>query len=295
MAVLIDRVPNKPGRRLITPENGAPYYAKIEMADEPAVVGTPVNRQNVIDTARAAQKQEITRISESGVWVCPVGVHEIDVYLVGGGAGGHESVTGPGGSGGYCRLQRSVPVEPHGEYTIQIGAGGNAGQDGGDTIAFGVTAKGGKAAISTEIGIVSGPGGSGGGGGAQDVKSGNGGSAGGPGEYRAGGDGGLNIDYTPVNPYDGIAYGCGGGAGGYRYGDGGNGGGAGGHGAGVSRPASPAGIGGGGGGAYNGGAQHDDAPGTNGGAGGGGGGGGNGNGGAGRGGDGLVIIYGAEV
>ena len=43
-----DRVPSKPGRVKITPENGGtPYYAVIERADEPTVVGTPLNAANL--------------------------------------------------------------------------------------------------------------------------------------------------------------------------------------------------------------------------------------------------------
>lgn len=51
MAVLEDRVPGKPGRVLVTPEDGgAAFYATLELADEPVVTGNKVNRQNVIDT-----------------------------------------------------------------------------------------------------------------------------------------------------------------------------------------------------------------------------------------------------
>ena len=51
MAVLEDRVPGKPGRVLVTPENGGEaFYATLELADEPVVDGNKVNRQNVIDT-----------------------------------------------------------------------------------------------------------------------------------------------------------------------------------------------------------------------------------------------------
>ena len=43
-----DRVPTKLGRVKITPENGsAPYYAVMERADEPAVVGTPLSAANL--------------------------------------------------------------------------------------------------------------------------------------------------------------------------------------------------------------------------------------------------------
>lgn len=40
-----DRIPTKPNRILITPENGdAPFYATWERADEPIEDGTPVNK-----------------------------------------------------------------------------------------------------------------------------------------------------------------------------------------------------------------------------------------------------------
>lgn len=43
-----DRVPSKPGRVKITPENGgASYYAVIERADEPAVAGSPLSAANL--------------------------------------------------------------------------------------------------------------------------------------------------------------------------------------------------------------------------------------------------------
>lgn len=40
-----DRIPKKPNRILITPENGsAPFYATWERADEPIEEGTPINK-----------------------------------------------------------------------------------------------------------------------------------------------------------------------------------------------------------------------------------------------------------
>ena len=38
-----DRVPRKPGRVKITPENGTAYFATMERADEPLQEGTPLN------------------------------------------------------------------------------------------------------------------------------------------------------------------------------------------------------------------------------------------------------------
>lgn len=49
-----DRIPTpgQEGRVLITPENGsAPFYAKVEMADNPTVNGTPYNKETVLQDA----------------------------------------------------------------------------------------------------------------------------------------------------------------------------------------------------------------------------------------------------
>ena len=54
---MLDRMPNPghEGRVIITPEGGgAPYYAKIQMADNPAQVGTPLNKANLFDDTTAA-------------------------------------------------------------------------------------------------------------------------------------------------------------------------------------------------------------------------------------------------
>ena len=57
-----DRVPSRLGRVRITPENGtASYYAVIERADEPAVVGTPLSAANL----NAAQEYLVYQNSSS--------------------------------------------------------------------------------------------------------------------------------------------------------------------------------------------------------------------------------------
>ena len=43
--------PGQEGRVLITPENGSPYYAKIEMADNPTQAGTPLNKGTLLQDA----------------------------------------------------------------------------------------------------------------------------------------------------------------------------------------------------------------------------------------------------
>lgn len=52
---MYDRIPTKPGRVKITPEGGQPpYYAVMEMADDPSVVGTPLNKATLLSDATAA-------------------------------------------------------------------------------------------------------------------------------------------------------------------------------------------------------------------------------------------------
>lgn len=44
MPLFVDRVSVKPNRYKVIPENGdQPYYIVLERADEPIVVGTPLN------------------------------------------------------------------------------------------------------------------------------------------------------------------------------------------------------------------------------------------------------------
>ena len=45
--------PGQEGRVLITPETGSPYYAEIEMADNPTQVGTPLNKATLLKDATA--------------------------------------------------------------------------------------------------------------------------------------------------------------------------------------------------------------------------------------------------
>lgn len=50
-----DRQPTKPGRVRLTPENGtAPFYAVMEMADEPTDLGTPPTKENLLTDATEA-------------------------------------------------------------------------------------------------------------------------------------------------------------------------------------------------------------------------------------------------
>ena len=62
----VDRVPSKPGRVKITPENGGtPYYAIMERADEPSTAGSPLSAANL----NAAQDYLIyTGASTNSTW-----------------------------------------------------------------------------------------------------------------------------------------------------------------------------------------------------------------------------------
>jgi len=232
---------------------------------------------------------------------------KIDIYLVGGGAGGGASfvgysVAGAGAGGGYCVLIRDYVIDdPDVPIPVVIGAGGLGGVEnltppdcfgkpGGDTIGFGVTAKGG---LPGQGGYnnYGGKGGNGGGNGGQSTRpDGDSGVAFGADGGAYDGYGGGNVDYQPTNPYDCIPYGCSGGGGAYGDGKPGRGGGSGG----VAGKDAP---GRGGGGPGGGGSPRFEGKGGKGGIGGGGGGGG-----AnipsqsmtypgGPGGDGLMLVY----
>ena len=218
----------------------------------------------------------------------------VDVYIVGGGAGGAGNANisggGAGGGGGYCKLHRDIALSSA-SYAVTIGAGGAGGASGANPgIAGGTTSFGALSVAGGQGGNGSGYGGNGGSGGGGTIGTGvsgsannSGGTFGSDGEGRDQsnstnyGQGGGNTSYDPVNPYDGIAYGCGGGGGN------GNGGGSGGNGSIMSGTpgANAPGRGGGGGAGGN-------ARGGNGATGGGGGGGGAG---GGNGGSGIVLVY----
>jgi len=153
----------------------------------------------------------------------------VDVYIAGAGGGG---LVG-GGGGGRCIFARNIVLSAA-SYNIVVGAGGIGGEVGGDgsqitgsaggtSSAFGRSAAGGNPA---PIGIGGGAGGSGGGGGGTwsqgmpHVIGGDGGTAGSSGSGANGGNGEGNVARTPINPYDGIAYGSGGGGSGIGRGGG---------------------------------------------------------------------------
>ena len=176
----------------------------------------------------------------------------IDVFCVGGGAGGQRNEDSgydtrcPGGGGGYTTTQKNVSVEKKQSYDITIGAGGagnsyvplgSYGNDGGTTTAFGVSASGGKAAKSVSGAA---PGGSGGSGGGSANEGSNGGSDGGNG---SGGGSGQGSTTRAFGESGGELF-AGGGAG-FAYSSGGKGGAGGGGDAGKSGTVNTGGGGGG--------------------------------------------------
>ena len=106
-----------------------------------------------------------------------------DVFLVGGGSGGNGS---RGGGGGYTFTSTSVLLVKETPYEIIIGAGGANSTNGGDTSAFGLTAKGGNEAN----------GGSGGGGNTGGADPGYGGTGG-----SDGSNGGNATGYNAMNSW----------------------------------------------------------------------------------------------
>lgn len=86
MIDVIDREPTRPGRILITPEGGgAPYYATVTRADEPSVIGTPLNktlfdsirgdlqRSYMLDTPanELTAGMDLNTLTTFGQWVSP--------------------------------------------------------------------------------------------------------------------------------------------------------------------------------------------------------------------------------
>lgn len=102
----------------------------------------------------------------------------IQLFLVGGGAGGSYSAwpahTGGGGGAGYTKTVGGLSVSKSVSYEIVVGAGGAKATSGGTTSAFGHSANGGTVSDATS------------------VNGGNGGSGGGSGDTSSGRPGGTN-------------------------------------------------------------------------------------------------------
>lgn len=138
----------------------------------------------------------------------------IDVFVVGAGGGGRLG----GGGGGYVRTVKSITLKANTVYNVIVGDG-VAGERGGQTIAFNVTAEGGNPGGDDGTG---GNGASGGGGWSNGNVAGNGGSNGSDGENGSSAIGGVgqhgsNNEYNTCafGVEDGRPYGPGGGGGNY--------------------------------------------------------------------------------
>lgn len=102
----------------------------------------------------------------SGVFT-PLKDMTIDAFLVGGGAGGGNGIlanAAPGGGSGYTTTVNSVQLTANTEYSIVVGAGGTATNNGGTSTAFEATANGGRSGSGSASSAKGGNGGSGGGG-----------------------------------------------------------------------------------------------------------------------------------
>lgn len=64
MKDFLDRIPTQAGRRKITHADGTNEYVTVEMADEPSVEGTPLNREALMNVQGFSS--EDTTISTSG-------------------------------------------------------------------------------------------------------------------------------------------------------------------------------------------------------------------------------------
>ena len=91
----------------------------------------------------------------SGSFTVPAGVTSISVQAWGAGGGGHNAFN-RGGGGGAFSATYSVAVVPNTTYSVTVGVGGGAGNDGQDS-SFGslVIAKGGKSGITGNGGLAS--------------------------------------------------------------------------------------------------------------------------------------------
>ncbi len=209
---MYDRVPasGQEGRVKITPEGGgAAYYATLEMADNPSVAGTPLNKLTLLTDAVAAlygldaaavpndvfnrifsllsSDLVVEKITASQIWTAPAAIAQrFRIYGVGGGGGAStSSSSAAGGGGGYITIvDTTIPAGT--TVNVVCGAGGAIGSDGG-TSSFGAyaSAAGGKRGSGNN-------GGNGGaGGGAANSSGGKGGNGG---TYGGGGGGGGSSD-----------------------------------------------------------------------------------------------------
>lgn len=66
-------------------------------------------------------------------WTAPDGVWKVNVLAVGGGGGGQNNWANPGGAGAGLGWKNEILVEPGQSYTVNVGAGGGNGSNGGNS------------------------------------------------------------------------------------------------------------------------------------------------------------------
>lgn len=163
--------PGQEGRVLITPENGsAPFYAKVEMADNPTNPGTPLNKETLLqDSTAALYGLDETAVPDDVLAHLPMSINSgwvkfaeytthgtytwtvpdlfggkpytIGVLIIGAGASGNATASdgsssnyynSPGGNSGYSRCI-TMEVTPGQTYNVVVGQGGAAVSTGSVT------------------------------------------------------------------------------------------------------------------------------------------------------------------
>lgn len=163
----------------------------------------------------------------------PLKAMSVDVFLVGGGAGGATvsiANEAPGGGSGYTSTNKKVSLTANTEYAIVIGEGGAAANNGGTSSAFSKSVNGGNKGSGSANSAKGGNGGSGGGGRTSGEGGVDGADGGGTSGYGGTGQGTTTREFAETN---GRLYSTGGGssksttsgqAGSKNTGDGGSGG-----------------------------------------------------------------------
>jgi hypothetical protein len=106
---------------------------------------------SVFPAAGGGVTQKVQEFTSTGTFVTPSNCSSVEVFLVGGGAGGGYARvstdanygTAGGGGGGGAVLRRTLTVVPGTSYTVTIGAGGagatsNVAGSNGSNSSFGV-------------------------------------------------------------------------------------------------------------------------------------------------------------
>ena len=124
-----------------------------------SIAGTPTTASSISTLLTATAATTNKTATRTIIWNI-LNVVAID-YLIVAGGGGTTSSTGGGGGGGYLTTigNSQYTISPGTPYTIVVGAAGGVSAQGGNSTAFGLTARGGGAG-----GNSGGNGGSGGGG-----------------------------------------------------------------------------------------------------------------------------------